>query len=274
MSDKRSIEAAFARANVPLEITERSINRRLINGSGGQIVQMGIVRNHRGNEIIQMNIPDGEDIDVRALGADPEHQQVVMMVHEPDRKITEQRWNSGTKKFENTTIKVPGGKRRFLVGMDECHLFIAQMPNSAGATSVKQAHEDLRPRGVPKGRRAKKQKVKRTGEWFLSPASSEELKEIAAHIKIYGVRKKVGIGAHLGRMRGRPHIVSESVVLGNQTRTEGPTTGRHRIVVSRAGVEFVRGRILHPDHRVVNVKVWSKVTMNSENRAAGSQWVD
>ena len=274
MNDKRSIEAAFAKANVPLEITERSINRRLINGGGGQIVQMGIVSDRRGNEIIQMNIPEGEDIDVRALGADPEHQQVVMMVNEPDRKITEQRWNSGTKRFENATIKVPGGKRRFLVGMDECHLFIAQMPNTAGATSVKQAHEDLRPRGVPKGRKAKKQKIRRTGEWFLTPATSQEIKEIESHIKVYGVRKKVGIGSHLGRMRGRPHVVSESVVVGFRTQTEGPTNGRHRLVVSRSGTEFVRGRILHPDHKVVDVKVWSRVTMNSENRATGAQWVD
>jgi len=259
---------------VPLEITKRSINRRLINGGGGQIVQMGIVRDRQGNEIIQMNIPDGEDINVRALGADPEHQQVVMMVHEPDRKITERRWNSGTKQFENATIKVPGGKRRFLVGMDECHLFIAQMPNTAGATSVKQAHEDLRPRGVPKGRKAKKQKVKRTGEWFLTPASSEELKAIEDHIKVYGIRKKVGIGSHLGRMRGRPHVVSESVVVGFRTRIEDPTTGQHRILVARRGTEYVRGRILHPDHKVVDVKVWSKVTMNAEDRAAGAQWVD
>ena len=50
MSDKRSIEAAFAKANVPLEITERSVNRRLIRG-GGQIVQMGIVSDRRGNEM-------------------------------------------------------------------------------------------------------------------------------------------------------------------------------------------------------------------------------
>jgi hypothetical protein len=271
VSDKRSIEAAFARANVPLEITSRSLNRRLV-GSGGQMVQMSISAS---GDSILMNIPDGEDIDVRALGADPEHQQVVMMVHEPERKFVEKVWNRGTHKFEDATRKVPGGKRRFLVGMDECHLFIAQMGNRAKATSVKQAHEGLRPADLPTGRKAKKQKIKRTGEWFLIPATSQEVKEIEDYTKKFGIRKKVGIGTSGGSvMRGRPHIVSESVVIARRTRTEGPTTGQHRIVVVRSGTEFIRGRIIHPDHKVVKLKTWHRVMMNSENRNVGSQWVD
>ncbi|MGD9727792.1 MAG: hypothetical protein AB7L09_00065 [Nitrospira sp.] len=256
MSDKRSIEAAFAKANVPLVITDRSLNRRLIRG-GGQIVQMAIVRNRQGNEIISMNIPDGEAIDVRALGADPEHQQVVVMVHEPARKIVQERFNFRTLKMERETIRVPEGKRRFLVGMDECHLFIAQMRDDAGATSVKQAHKDLRPKEVPAPKQAKKLKIKRTGEWFLVPATSEEIKEIEEHIKLYGSRKNVGIGGN-SRGRGRPHVVTESVIIRSPN---GQT-------------EFVLGRILHPDHKVVKLKEWHRVIMNTENRSVGSQWVD
>jgi len=273
VSDKRNIEAAFAKANVPLEITERSVNRRLISG-GRQIVQMGIVTDRRGNEIIQMNVPEGDDIDVKALGADPEHQQVVVMVHEPARKIVQERYNFRTLKMERETIRVPEGKRRFLVGMDEAHLFIAQMGDSTTATTVKQAHEALRPREVPKPKVAKKRKIRRTGEWFLIPATPQEVKEIEAHIKTFGVKKKVGIGGP-NRGRGRPHVVSESVTIGRTTRrTQTRPSGLAMEVTVQPGVEFVRGRILHPDHKVVKLKEWHRVIMNTENRSVGAQWVD
>jgi hypothetical protein len=45
-------------------------------------------------------------------------------------------------------------------------------------------------------------------------------------------------------------------------------------VVDTSGTEFVRGKIHHPDHAVVELKVWHRVQMNSENRDAGSRWVD
>jgi len=252
---KQEIEAAFARANVPLNITERSLNRSLVRG-GGQMVQMAIVAD-RGGETISMNLPDGEDVDVRVLGGDPKEQQVVVMVKEPVREFVERFYNRDTMRTEERTRKTPGATRRFLVGMDECHLFIAQL--NSNATSVKQAHEGLRPRAVPKGCKAKKQKIKRTGEWFLVPCTSQEVKDIEDHAEQFGIRKKVGIGGNLGRMRGRPHVVCESVLLGDPLYTR---------------TEFVRGRILHPDHKVVRLKAWHRVLMNTENRSAGAQWVD
>ena len=120
---KQEIEAAFARANVPLNITEQSLNRSLVRG-GGQMVQMAIVAD-RGGETISMNLPDGEDVDVRVLGGDPKEQQVVVMVKEPVREFVERFYNRDTMRTEERTRKTPGATRRFLVGMDECHLFIA-----------------------------------------------------------------------------------------------------------------------------------------------------
>ena len=94
MNDKRNIEAAFARANVPLEITAGSLNRRLVRG-GTEIVQMDI-GHRRGRETILMNIP--EDGDVRVLGGNSDHQQVVVMVKEPEREFVERIWNRATMK--------------------------------------------------------------------------------------------------------------------------------------------------------------------------------
>jgi hypothetical protein len=249
---QNDIEAAFARAKVPLKITRDSLNQRLVRG-GGQIVQMDIATSG-GGETVRMNLPADEDVDVRVLGGDPGEQQVVVLVKEPDRTFVERVWNRRTREHELRGRRVPGGKRRFLVGMDEQHLFIAQLDAESKATSVKQAHENLRPRGVPAGRRAKKLKVRRTGEWFLIPATAAEVEKIEAQVSRFGVRKKVGIGAARGLMRGRPHVVSESVIVG--------------------GTEFVRGRILHPDHKVVKLKTWHRVLMNTEDRSVSAQWVD
>lgn len=264
---KKEVEAAFARANVPLRVTERSLNRRVIQGAR-DIVQMDIGRDGKGNETIRMNIPDGGD--VRVLGGDPDHQQVVVMVHEPEIKFVEKVWNAGLNRFDNHTRRTPAGNRRFLVGMDESHLFIAQL--TTNCTSVKQAHEGLKPRAVPKGRKAKRQKIKRTGEWFLFPASPDETAAIENHIKQFGVRTKVGIGGDR-RMRGRPHVVSESVIIGRSTKTVGDRWLKQIIDVT-PGTEFVRGRILHPDHKVVKLTTWHRVSMNTENRSADARWVD
>lgn len=263
MSDKHAIEAGFARANVPLRISERTLNRALVRGAG-QMVEMAIVQTNQG-ETISMVIPDDEDVDVKVIGGDPDLQQVVVMVKEPPRTFVERTWNWNTHKHEERTRKVPEAKRKFLVGMDECHLFIAQMDGSAKGTSVKQVHQDLRPREVPPPKQAKKLKIKRTGEWFLIPCTSQELKDIESHVKSFGARKKVGIGSHLGRMRGRPHVVTESVVI-SQNRPDG--------LVGRIRTEFVRGRILHPDHKVVKLKTWHRVIMNTEDRSVSAQWVD
>lgn len=270
MDTNKEIEAAFARANVPLRITNRSLNRNIIRGAR-DIVQMDIGRDNKGNETIRMNIPDGGD--VRVLGGDPNHQQVVVMIHEPDQTFTEKVWNHETGKVETKTRRTPGGNRRFLVGMDECHLFIAQL--TTNCTTVKQAHEGLRPRTLPKGREAKRQKIRRTGEWFLIPATPEELARIEEHVKKFGVKKNVGIGGN--RMgRGRPHVVSESVIVGRKTEPQPPTRWGNWIApaVVRDGEEFVRGRIVHPDHKVVKLTTWHRVTMNTEDRSAGSRWVD
>jgi hypothetical protein len=263
MSDKQNIEAAFARANVPLKISERTLNRRIVRGAG-QMVEMAIIQGN-GGETISMVLPDGEDADVRVIGGDPDLQQVVVMVKEPERVFTERNYNWKTRKHEEVSRKVPKATRKFLVGMDECHLFIAQMNGSAKGTSVKQVHEDLRPREVPKPKQAKKLKIKRTGEWFLIPATKVEVESIEGHTKTFGVRKKVGIGSLMGRMRGRPHVVTESVIVSVPVRPGSTNVAR---------TEFVRGRILHPDHKVVKLKTWHRVIMNTEDRTAGSQWVD
>ena len=128
------------------------------------------------------------------------------------------------------------------------------------ATTVKQAHEGLWPKSLPRGRSAKKLKVRRQGEWFFRPASPEARALVEKQAK-KGVVKNVGIGRDRPGMRGRPHVVSESVlVLFGEVRTE-----------------FVRGKVAHPDHHPLQLHDWHSVTMNTEDRATLSRfssWVD
>jgi hypothetical protein len=140
--------------------------------------------------------------------------------------------------------------RRFLVGEDESHLFVAQL--SIPASTVAEAHETLRPRELG-GRK----KVRRQGEWFFVPATREEHELIRRRLRV-GRVTNARIGAHLA-MRGRPHVVDELV----QLRYED---GRL--------VEFVRGRVRHPDHEVLELKDWVRVVMNTEDRSVGATWVD
>lgn len=222
-------------------------------------------------------MPERDEAEVKVLGIDSRINQAVLMVHEPEREFVERVWNPDTRELEDVARKTSEAKRRFLVGMDECHLFIAQL--TSPATSVQQAHEGLRPRSVPAGRAAKKLKIVRQGEWFFQPANGGELERIQRHVARSGVERNVAIGRGRGLLRGRPHVVSESVLLVvNQSMT--PVVRRGRTVgvqTFRETLEFVRGRVKHPDHHVVEFYEWQKVFLNTEDRqtlSRFSSWVD
>jgi len=272
MNNLEVLKANLARAGIPSKVS----NRAFLGNVTGRIVQMDILKNGKREEL-RISVPEGDEAEVKVLGIDPTIQQAVLMVHEPERAFVERVWNPDKREHEDVVRKTSEEKRRFLVGMDECHLFVAQL--TSPATSVKQAHEGLRPRDVPAGKAAKKLKVVRQGEWFFQPATDQELRQIERHAKAYGVERNVRIGRGRGSMRGRPHVVSESVLLVlRSTRTpvvrNGRTVGEE---TTRETLEFAKGHVRHPDHRVVDLAGWHKVFMNTEDRATLSRftsWVD
>jgi hypothetical protein len=266
MSSRDILEANLARAGIPARVSSRSFREDV----RGRIVQMDISR-ERGKEELRISVPEGDETEVKVLGIDPAIQQAVLMIHEPEREFAIRVWNQRKRAFEDQVRRTTEAKRRFLVGMDEQHLFIAQLTRPA--TSVKQAHEGLRPRGVPAGRRAKKIGIVRQGEWFFQPASAEELRAVTRHMKAVGVETNLRIGRGRGAMRGRPHVASESVLL--VTREERtPVFHRGKTVgfqTSRETIEFVRGRVKHPDHHTIELEGWHKVFLNTEDRQSLSQ---
>ncbi len=243
-----TIENDFARARVPLRVETRPFVRGV---RSDEIVQLDVRRwDDRGDPREEVRLYPGKGTQLLVTGVDARLHQLVLRVQEPVRTFRERVFDRERREMVWQERKTTSDVRRFLVGEDECHLFVAQL--SIPATTVRDAHETLRPREIG-GRK----KVRRQGEWFFLPATREEQELVAKRLRM-GRLTNARIGGHLA-MRGRPHVVDEMV----QLRYED---GRV--------VEFVRGRVRHPDHKVLELKEWVRVVMNTEDRSVGATWVD
>lgn len=263
--DLRILKAQFAGAGVPLRVADRPFVRGVRNAA---IVQMDIrnrsKRGHRSEEVV---IWPGEAERLEVLGIDPAHQQVVLLVKEPQTLFEENLRLRG----RNLTLQrqTTADARRFLIGMDEQHLFIAPLSTAAG--SVAQAHVQLRPPAVAEAR-ARGVRVVRQGEWFFIAADEVLQARIAEQVHRVGLERHVAIGSPWqGRFTrvARGHYVDERVVL--------------RTPIAREPLQFeawecVRGHVRHPDHKVLVLKTWHRVQRNTEagaaNRFVFTNWVD
>jgi hypothetical protein len=259
----QSLTRPFTEVGLRLELPARPLEPR-----APEIFQMDIAR-ARGGESFRLwkGHPSNR---IRVTDADKDRRQVVLLVQEPPRafpqrvakrgamapppgfrefrllKETESDWT-----FERWT---PSAMRRFLCGMDERHLFIAQFD---GGTSVKDAHRKLKPHAVLEADRSAPGRTLRQGEWFfvgLPPAESRFLADRLRTVP-YIVRRFHSLGGN-----GRPHVADQVV------RTDGERV-------------YARGRIRHPDHRTLVLAEWRRVYRNAELQtsrlgANGVFWVD
>lgn len=69
----------------------------------------------------------------------------------------------------HSRFMTPASEQYFLIGFDEHHCFISELPEKA--TSVAQAHKVLRPKGLSKA-------AIRHGEWFMTPATKSEIEKL------------------------------------------------------------------------------------------------
>lgn len=134
-----------------------------------------------------------------------------------------------------------GGGRHLLVGCDERQLFMCELPKPC--TTVKQAHEALRPKTLPKD-----EKVIRQGEWFFVPTN--DITPSVTH-------RNTAINRFIPRT-GKPHVADE-------------------IGLGPGGV-YARGGVRHPDHKTIKLRGWHRVVKNLEvvqNRSIlGGTWMD
>ena len=163
--------------------------------------------------------------------------------------MTTARWDRRLGRRVEEELVVPASQRRLLVGMDESHLFVCPLKESA--SSVKEAHRKLAPRAVRGG--GSSTKVKRQGEWFFLPVTRDaDLTQIEEALAVGDVEIRAGITA-----AGRPHRVDRLVRLKAAT--------------------YAIGCVRHPDHRVLELKAWCQVFRNTEAvsaRPKGMTWVD
>lgn len=168
--------------------------------------------------------------------------------------------------------KTPGGKRYFLMGVDERQLFIAQL--TGPATTIEAARKSLgKSVQFAEGTR----KFKRQGEWFLLETSEEIRNEIERAIKQTrtAIRKKINIGSVLGRPGGNPHVADELVVLPSGSK-DSVGTSEMRLMRNRV---FIRGGVRHVDHKTRHFSQWREVIKNDEGAtasgtSAGIFWID
>jgi hypothetical protein len=257
-----SLSRPFESARLRLELPVRPLV-----SFNPDIFQMDI-RKLRGGESFRL-WKGHESNSVRVTDTDRGRRQLVLLVQEPPRafeqevakkggvppaqfhglrilKESETRWV-----FERWTASA---LRRYLCGMDERHLFIAEF---AGGTTVRDAHRLLKPEAVRDADRSAPGRTLRQGEWFfVAPSTAERrLVELRLSESPFLVHRRESLGGN-----GRPHVADEVL----------------RLAPDRV---YARGALRHPDHKTLILDGWRRVHRNAElhGSAAGANgifWID
>lgn len=235
----------FSKAKLLLKLVKnpmRNINNRevfqLSVGTKGSKRQKEIFHLFRGNK----------DNEVRVIDADPSTQQLILLVNEPSREFISQVWNVTTKKYEEVKRTTPGFMRKYLLGMDEAHLFISELPQEGAINKVKDAHKVLKPEYIIKSEKEMR-RIKRQGEWFFIPVTTEEQKKIENNLNF--LEKKFPL-----EERFNPHVAEQLLKIKEEI--------------------FVSGKIKHVEHKTLKLNGWFRVLKNTEvrNRTRIVNWID
>ncbi len=245
----------FEKAQLPLEL----VDRPFIRGAGSsEIVQLDVARPDRRSRTERFLLFTGAaENRVEVEGIDPRQRQLVLMIHEPRRRFETLEAKRGRARKPSNAVReekthwvlehfTQSSKRHFLAGMDEQHLFIAQLPRAT--STVWAAHQVLRSDELRRAEVGAFEKTLRQGEWFFVSLQPRELAEVERETSrpLARVRRDVGIAEAAGiRRGGRPHVADEVFVLG-----------------SRA---YVRGKVRHPDHATLELRAWRRAIANTES---------
>lgn len=273
MDTARLLPRKFARARLDVEVLAEPLvaGRRRAAGLES-IVQLDITPPTRGAQRFRI-YPGAPDNRIEVLGPDAPRRQLVLFIDEPRRAF--ETWipkrqvvppdarvlreTATSRAIEQFT---PGRKRHFLCGMDEQHLFIAELP--CGASSTHAAREALRAPEVPSSLRLRGEKIVRQGEWFFLPLPAGQSDLLDRRATLGPVQRHIGIAQAAGISRsGRPHVADEVLVEDGGPRWSVRTT-------------YVRGAVRHPDHQTIVFRDWMRVVPNRErsSRPDGVLWID
>ena len=260
-----ALGSQFSRARLDLKVT----GAPLIRAGNSAIVQLDIARKPQ-----QFLLWKGDDHNqIQVQNTDKSLRQLVLFVKEPQRafevRVRKEQAvgrrivrKDSNRHFVWVQEFTQVGQRHLLCGMDEQHYFVAQLPH--GVATVQEAHSALANPAAAQNARANGAKLIRQGEWFFVRASHAEVEALTELNPL--VRRGVATtdGSSVWR-RGRPHVVDELVQLGPGFKPAPLETGQ----------VFVRGKVRHPDHRVLHLLEWHRVFGNNEaSQPVGVQWAD
>jgi len=184
-------------------------------------------------------------------------------------------------------------KAKFLCGHDETHWFAASIPETVrNVVDINSAKQALKPKEVvsvesrkgltkskPQAHLHKNSARVRQGEWFFIPVEkSFNQIEILKNEPIRRGRGKPHICEELVRFGGNTVMVSSRFPNGitveeyNNLIKSDPKLARHRWQrMSRDMKVFVRGKIRHPDHKTISLRIWHEVIPNEETKAKSNR---
>ena len=259
----------FAAAGLSLELAERPIGTTDVDVFG---MDIGRKSKHRPRTEYFRIWPGHAANRIEVLGTDPRLTQLVLMVREPSRTFHLRVGKRAVTANDPRIVRADGkfhwiirertrdSKRHYLCGVDERHLFIAELPR--GLSAVRDAHRVLKADEVALAERTRR--VKRQGEWFFVELTCDEHQRLAAALTTAIVWHRRAIGAG-----GQPHVSDELVRLPHMA-LEGGHPARTEDV-------FVRGAVRHVDHKTVVLQQWHRAVRNTEpnaGRMAGVAWID
>jgi len=243
----QDIKKYFEKAKLSLSLTDTPIaNLR----DATDIFQMTIDDSHPVAHSERFRIFPGKGTDVRVIDLDARKSQLLLYVKEPKRRFTEVNYDRKLHKNVETTRETPEGIRRYLIGKDERHLFISELPDRSGKVNkVEDAFRILKPYEVKDRKKRKKVKIHRQGEWFFIEATPEELQEINENIKLVESKRPI-----VTMRQGKPHIAEYILRIADKI--------------------FVRGKIRHEDHKTREFFTWQRVFRNTERISNTFGWID
>ena len=144
-------------------------------------------------------------------------------------------------------------ERRYLMGLDEKHLFISGLPKE-NINSVIEAHQALKHKAVIEAEKEGKE-VKRQGEYFFIPLTGKEEEEFL--VKVDRDKRIKCKKDKLSRGGQRSHFVK-------------------RLVRMRRGRKvYAQGTVSHEQHNPLILSNWHMVYRNRETESPGiSGFVD
>ncbi len=275
MVDTIPVERAFDKMGADV-VVRKITNRRW----GRQLIRPSIdIREVEGKETFILDVPEdlSDRVSVSVIDNQPKLRHLLLQIR-TEGEI------AGRAEVE-----------KYLCGHDERHWFVSAVQ----AKNVKDAFDALKPKdvhahekriGVKRARKNKhhNEAFTRQGEWFFVPAPDFNPGKNAIIHKNEPISRGRGSKPHmceeLIRFGGervyvsssRPNGITESEF--NKMRREAVARGERQtenwqLRVADATV-YVRGKVRHPDHKTVDLKVWHRVQINGEIVSANVRFLD